>query len=191
MNKYAFGLLLVALAMVTAPPAKAQTNYNFIGEIRFVGFNFAPQGWALCNGQIMSIQQNTALFALIGTTYGGDGITNFALPNLQGRMPLHQGSGFVIGQSGGQESVTLTVAQMPKHTHTLKASSATANSAAPGSEVLANSSASPIYNSVTPDTQLNKASISATGGNQPVATMPPYLTLNCIIALEGIFPSRN
>lgn len=191
MKQHAFGLLLVALTMVTAPPAKAQTSYNFIGEIRFVPFNFAPQGWALCNGQILSIAQNTPLFALLGTTYGGDGVSTFALPNLQGRMPLHQGGSHILGQTGGQETVTLTVAQMPKHHHDLKASSATADSTAPAGEVLANSSSQPIYNSQKPDAKLKSSAVTNVGGSQPVATMPPYLVLNCIIALEGIFPSRN
>jgi microcystin-dependent protein len=191
MKQHAFGLLLVVLAMVTAPPAKAQNGNNYLGEIKFVSFNFAPQGWALCNGQTLPIKQFTVLFNLIGTTYGGDGVTTFNLPNLQGRVPLHQGDTHVIGQSGGAETVTLTVAQMPKHHHTLRASSATADSAAPGSEVLANSSAHPIYNSQRPDADLTKTSIGDSGGSQPVATMPPYLTLNCIIALEGIYPTQN
>jgi microcystin-dependent protein len=190
MKRYAFGLLLVVLAMVTAPPAKAQT-FNFLGEIKYVGFNFAPVGWALCNGQTMQIAQNTALFSLLGTLYGGDGETTFALPNLQGRVPLAPGNGHQVGETGGQESVTLTINQMPKHHHELRGSSATANSSAPAGGTLANTSASPIYNSQSIDARLRSSSIGDTGGNQPVATMPPYLGLTCIIALEGIYPSRN
>jgi microcystin-dependent protein len=190
MKKHAFGLLLITVAMATAPFAKAQ-SFNFLGEIKYVGFNFAPSGWALCNGQILPIAQNTALFSLLGTFYGGDGVTTFALPNLQGRMPLHQGNGYVVGGSGGQSSVTLTVAQMPKHHHQIKGSSATANSAAPAGDVLANTSGHPVYNGQKPDVTLNVATVTDVGGSQPVATMPPYLTVNCIIALQGIYPSRD
>ena len=136
----------------------------------------------------MPIAPNQALFALLGTTYGGDGRTTFALPNLQGRVPLHQGGSHTIGQTGGQETVTLTVAQMPKHHHDLKASSATADSSAPAGEGLANHK---IYNSQKPDVRLASSAMTDVGGSQPVATMPPYLVLNCIIALQGIFPSRD
>ncbi|MGA8150904.1 MAG: tail fiber protein [Terriglobales bacterium] len=188
MKHYVCGFLLVALATVAAQPAQAQTSYNFLGEIRFVPFNFAPQGWAQCNGQIMPINQNTALFALIGTYYGGDGITTFALPNLQGRVPLATGNGHNLAETGGQENVTLTIAQMPKHHHDLKASSATADSSSPAGEGLANHK---IYNTQKPDVRLKPSAMTDVGGSQPVSTMPPYLGLTCIIALSGIFPSRN
>jgi len=190
MKKYAFGVLLLALAMTFAPSAPAQTT-NFLGEIRYVGFNFAPVGWQLCNGQILPIAANAALFSLLGTQYGGDGVTTFALPNLQGRVPLHQGSGYVIGQAGGQSTVTLSVAQMPKHHHQIKTSSATANSSAPAGDVLANSSGHAIYNGQKPDVTLNVATVTDMGGSQPVPTMPPYVTVNCIIAMQGIYPSRD
>ncbi len=188
-----FCIAIVAAGMLTVPSANAQEQY--LGEIRFVAFNFAPVGWALCNGQIMPIAQNQALFSLLGTYYGGDGTTTFALPNLQGRMPIGVGSAaggtYYLGQPGGQSSVTLTVNQMPKHSHALRASSTTANTKAPAGAVLANNSTSATYSTVTPDVSLSGRSVSTVGGSQPVPTMPPYLGLTCIIALEGIYPSRS
>jgi microcystin-dependent protein len=144
----------------------------------------------------MSISQNEALFSLLGTTYGGDGKTTFALPNLQGRMPLGKGAGpsgtsYIIGQTGGQASVTLSAAQMPKHSHSLHVSSSTANTKAPASGVLAGDSGLATYSSLAPDAVMSSKSIGTAGGTTPVPTMPPYLALTCIIALEGIFPSQN
>jgi microcystin-dependent protein len=192
--RIAFWLLVTAVAMSVALPAKAQEQY--IGEIKFVAFNFAPVGWMTCNGQLLPITQFQPLFALLGTTYGGNGTTNFALPNLQGRLPIATGSGAgltprILGETGGQETVTLTVAQIPSHRHVLKASTAAGDSTAPGGGVLANSSTIAIYNSQTPSTTMNVEAISHTGGGQPVGIMPPFLGLTCIIAFEGIFPPRN
>jgi microcystin-dependent protein len=168
----------------------------FLGQIIIVGFNFAPRGWALCNGQILSIAQNTALFSLLGTTYGGNGQTTFALPNLQGRVALHAGQGAGLserdlGEVGGEESVTLNQSQMPVHTHTLGASGAAATTDSPANAVLARSVRATVYGPTPVTSTLAPQSIAPAGGSQPHDNMPPYLVLNYCIALEGIFPSRN
>lgn len=187
-----FCMAVVAVGMLMVPGANAQTAVTpYLGEIRFVAFSFAPMGWALCNGQLLSISENEALFNLIGTNYGGDGKTSFALPNLQGRVPLGMGAGYVPGQTGGQSTVTLSIAQLPKHSHNLRASSATANTKAPAGAALANNSTSATYSSLAPDVSMSTKTIGLTGGGQPVPTMPPYAALTCIIALEGIYPSQN
>lgn len=167
----------------------------FIGEIRMFGFNFPPRGWALCNGQLMAIAQNTALFSLLGTTYGGNGQTTFALPNLQGRVPIHQGQGlglspYSMGQQAGTENVTLLSTQMPQHNHTLIASSADAASGKPAGKYLA-TTAAPTYNAAQDGTVLGAQSIGLQGGNQPFTIIQPYLVVSFCIALVGIFPSRN
>jgi microcystin-dependent protein len=176
----------------------------FLGEIRMVGWNFAANGWALCNGQLMSISQNNALFALLGTTYGGDGISTFALPNLQGRVPIHQGTGpglspYTMGESAGSEAVTLLVNQMPQHNHMVAVNNQAGSVADPTNALLAqgNSGAGrdPIatsnFTSGAATGTLAPAAISATGGNQPHANIQPFLCVNFIIALQGIFPSRQ
>jgi microcystin-dependent protein len=191
-----FCVAIAAVGMWMVPLANAQGVTPYLGEIRFVAFNFAPQGWALCNGQLLPISQNAALFNLLGTTYGGDGKTNFALPNLQGRMPLAKGEGpsgasYFLGQTGGQTSVTLSVAQMPKHSHSLHVSSTTANTKAPAGAVSAGDSGLATYSSLAPDAVMSSKSIGTSGGTTPVPTMPPYLGLTCIIALEGVYPTQN
>jgi microcystin-dependent protein len=163
----------------------------YLSEIRIVSFNFAPRGWALCNGQTLSINQNQALFSLLGTTYGGDGITNFKLPNLQASMPLQQGNGFNLGNAGGEATHTLTVPEMPSHTHTAQGVSTTATAPSATNNTWATSTANPYNTQPPPNTTLNPATIAMTGGGQPHDNMPPYLTLNFVIALQGIFPSRN
>jgi len=166
----------------------------FIGEVRLVGFNFAPVGWATCNGAVHSIAENSTLFNLIGTTYGGNGQTTFNLPDLQGRIPLHQGSNgistYVIGQVGGVESVTITLNQFPSHTHPLQASSANASSNIPANNTLgANVSA---YTGVAPSIALNNAMIgSSGGGSQPHENRQPFVVLNWVISLFGIYPSQG
>jgi microcystin-dependent protein len=167
----------------------------FLGEIRMAGFNFAPQGWAFCNGQIMAINQNQALFSLLGTTFGGDGQTTFALPNLQSRVPIHQGQGvglspYVMGENAGTESVTLTQSQMPQHSHTVNANTgggqATPSGNFPGNE------ATPVkIYAVASNTTMNAATLSNAGGNQAHSNLQPVLCVNFIIALQGIFPSRS
>jgi microcystin-dependent protein len=167
----------------------------FLGEIRMFCFNFAPKGWAQCNGQLMPIQQNQALFALLGTTFGGDGISTFALPDLRGRMANHQGTGAgltdrVIGEVGGAETVILTTAQLPNHSHPLVANSALASTRHPAGNFLAES-VGPIYSPTANETELNAHAIGQTGSDRPVDILPPFLTLNFCIALQGIFPSQS
>jgi microcystin-dependent protein len=164
----------------------------FIGEIRMVGFNFAPVGWALCDGQLMAISQNTALFALLGTFYGGDGIRTFALPDLQGRVPMHQGNGLglsprTLGTPGGHERVTLVPAQIPPHTHPLNATTAAATSSAPAGHVLAGGGA---YGGPPGNTQLDPTAVGSVGGGESHGNIQPFLVVNFIIALQGIFPAR-
>jgi microcystin-dependent protein len=168
----------------------------FVGEIRMFGFGFAPQGWAPCNGQLLPINQNQALFSLLGTTYGGDGETTFALPDMRSRVPAGQGQGpglssYAEGQAGGAETVTLAAAQMPGHTHPVKASSSPAGSGQPEGRALARS-ASHIY-TATPDagTVMNAGMLGDAGGSQPHDNIQPYLALNFCIALFGIYPSRT
>jgi microcystin-dependent protein len=172
----------------------------FLGEIRMFAGNFAPQGWAFCNGQILAIQQNTALFSLLGTTYGGDGMQTFALPDLRGRCPINQGQGpgltnFALGEQAGNETTTLTAQQMPSHTHMLNASTNSGDQPSPQNNILAVTSdtARNSYNSYTAPTSPNAttAPTTAAGGNAPVALRSPSLAVNFIIALQGIFPSRN
>jgi len=160
----------------------------YLAEIRIFSFNFAPKGWALCNGQILPINQNQALFALLGTTYGGNGQTTFALPNLQGRVPIHMGGGFVLGQIGGENAHTLILSELPAHNHVSVGSSAAPDQGNPTGNLWAAGNAA--YNT-TPNTTMNPASITAIGGNQPHENRSPFLTLNFCIALQGIFPSQN
>ncbi|WPU97009.1 tail fiber protein [Mucilaginibacter sabulilitoris] len=176
---------------------------TYLGTVLMFAGNFAPRGWALCNGQLLSIAQNSALFSLLGTTYGGDGITTFALPNLQGRAPIHWGqspglTNRVIGEASGSENVTLINTQMPQHTHTVSASAATGTQASPEGNVLALSSDPDVggapLNFIAPasiNTTMAPAMISTAGNSQPHNNMQPYLAITFIIALEGIYPSRN
>ncbi|MGA3049801.1 MAG: tail fiber protein [Terracidiphilus sp.] len=175
----------------------------FLGEIRTVGFNFAPTGWALCNGQTLSISQYTALFSLLGTTYGGNGTTTFNLPNLQSRVPIHQGQGaglspYVIGQNGGVENVTLLSNQMPLHNHNVNVNSQNGNQSNPSGMILAVGNTGGREPAVTLDYTnaaatgtLAPTAVSQSGGNVPHPNIQPYLTVNFIIALVGIFPSRS
>jgi microcystin-dependent protein len=172
----------------------------FLGEIRIFAGNFAPRGWALCNGQLLPIAQNTALFALLGTTYGGDGRTNFALPNLQGAAPLHAGQGpglsnYALGQTGGETQVTLLNAQLASHTHPVLGTSTPGTAVDPGNAVwgvAAVARGTQMYaDNPGSGAQMNPLAFSPSGGNQPHNNLPPYLTLTFIIALQGIFPARN
>ena len=160
----------------------------FAGEIRLFSFGFAPRNWALCNGQFLPINQNQALFSVLGTQYGGDGVTTFALPNLQGRVPVHQGQGFVVGNPGGEASHTLTINEMPAHNHPAYGQS-TATASAPAGAVWA-TNADPMYAPV-PNAVMSPNAIANYGGSQPHENRPPYLVLNYIIALQGVFPSRG
>jgi len=161
----------------------------FLSEIKIVSFNFAPKGWALCNGQFLPINQNQPLFSLLGTTYGGNGQTTFALPNFQGRAPIHVGSGFTLGQAAGQSAHTLTQSEMPAHFHVMNGSGTDAetnNATGAYLGVVANTYTSP-QNFVA----LAPAAVTNTGGSQPHNNMMPYLVLNFVIALQGIFPSQS
>jgi microcystin-dependent protein len=168
----------------------------FIGEIRMVGFNFAPVNWASCNGAIQSIAENNALFALIGTTYGGDGQQTFALPNLQGCVPVHQGTNptngiaYTIGEYTGVENVTLITQQIPAHSHPVPCA-VSGNASSPANAVFGGDPTTAVYANADGSTQLNNAFLSITGNNQPHSNMMPYQAVNFIISLFGIFPSQN
>ena len=161
----------------------------FLSEIRIMSFNFPPKGWAFCNGQLLPINQNQALFSLLGTTYGGDGRVNFGLPNLQGRAPMHVGSGHTLGEAGGEQSHTLSVAEGPTHTHLLNGTTASADTAVPATNLLG--VVTNVYTPAANLTTLHPASVGSVGGSQAHLNMQPYLTLTFCIALQGIFPSQN
>ncbi|HEX2764460.1 MAG TPA: tail fiber protein [Allosphingosinicella sp.] len=161
----------------------------FLSEIRIFSFTFAPKGWATCNGQLLPINQNQALFSLLGTTYGGNGQTNFALPNLQGRVPMHEGAGFTLGQAGGETAHTVTINEMPQHVHFAQAANLDGDSLAPVGNVLANYNNG--YRSGGAMVAINSGTIGNVGGSQAHENMSPYITLNFCIALQGIFPSPN
>ena len=193
-----------ALAMGMGLSQPAQAADPFIAEIIMFGGNFAPRGWALCDGQILPISSNTALFSLLGTTYGGDGRTTFQLPDLRGRVAIHPGSGpglstYRLGQRGGSETVVLNANQLPSHTHTatatLKGINRAGNTTLPGGNTLASKSRTNIYQTAAPDVDMQAGSVTVTvaaaGGNQGHPNIMPYLAVNHIIALQGTFPSRN
>jgi microcystin-dependent protein len=161
----------------------------FLSEIRIMSFVFAPKGWALCNGQLLPINQNQALFSLLGTTYGGNGQTNFALPNLQGNVPIHMGSGFTRGEKGGEQAHTLSIAELPTHVHFANATNANGSAAVPGGAVLG--AVNNAYSQPANLTSINPATISNAGGSQAHLNMQPFLTLSFCIALQGIFPSQT
>ena len=163
----------------------------YVGEIRIFAGNFAPAGWMFCEGQLLPISENETLFQLIGTTYGGDGQSTFALPDLRGRVPLHQGNGFQLAETGGVEQVTLTVQELRNHSHTLLATSNFANSGSPQGRVAAASNVVNVdaYGSDQPTAPVSPSSIGATGGSQPHTNFQPYLCVDFIISLFGIFPS--
>jgi microcystin-dependent protein len=166
----------------------------FVGEIRMFGGNFAPAGWAFCEGQILPISENDVLFQLIGTTYGGDGQETFALPNLASRVPIHMGTGkdgttYTIGEASGVETVTLTTQQIPSHTHPMLGSTSIANDPNPTNNVVAESSLMTTYIAANPVVAMGAASITAVGGSQPHENCQPFLCINFIISLFGVFPS--
>jgi microcystin-dependent protein len=162
----------------------------FLSEIRIMSFNFPPKGWALCNGQLMPINQNQALFSLLGTTYGGDGRVNFALPDLRARVPMHVGNGHTLGERGGEPAHTLNLMEMAMHMHAVLASTAASGGVDNPSNAFLGS-ASNVYSAPVTLTALNPATITATGGSQPHENRQPYLGLSFCIALQGIFPSPN
>ena len=163
----------------------------YVGEIRMFAGNFAPAGWMFCEGQLLPISENETLFQLIGTTYGGDGQSTFALPDLRGRIPIHQGNGFILAENGGAEEITLTINQIPAHSHVMLASNNIANGVSPTGQVVATSTEVTVtpYGSDNPQTNLAPQALSAVGGSQPHTNFQPYLCVNFIISLFGIFPS--
>lgn len=188
------GMLGLAGGILAPQVAQAQP---YVGEIACGGWNFCPSGWGECNGSLLPISENEALFSLIGTTYGGDGQSTFAVPNIQARAIVHQGTGpglsnRVIGETGGVESVALTTQQIPAHRHALVAHTGTEKSASPTNKIAGTAPTSaPIYASVAPNTTLKSDAVSSTGGSQPHNNLQPYLVAKCCIALFGIFPSPN
>src|SRR5215471_4216990 len=161
----------------------------FLGEIKIISWNFPPKGWTFCNGQLLPINQNQALFSILGTTYGGDGRQTFGLPNLQGRAPVHVGNGIALGEMGGETSHTLNISELPAHTHMPVGSSNAVSAPAPTGNLWATKAN--IFAPTADNNAMNSACITAVGGNQPHENMSPYLVLNFIIALQGIFPSQN
>jgi len=163
----------------------------FLSEIRIMSFNFAPKGWALCNGQLLPINQNQALFSLLGTTFGGDGRVNFALPDLRSRTPIHVGSGHTLGERGGEQAHTLSIAELPTHTHVLQGSSNNATNNPTNASVLGKSNPQPAYGTPANLVAMAPTTVGPVGGSQAHLNMQPFLTLSFSIALQGIFPSPN
>lgn len=161
----------------------------YVGEIRMFAGNFAPAGWMFCEGQLLPISENETLFQLIGTTYGGDGESTFALPDLRGRIPIHQGNGFILAENGGAEEITLTVNQIPAHSHPQLANGTLASETQPSTKVLAQAATADAYVTSGPFVTLSPTSIGSTGGSQPHSNFQPYLCVDFIISLFGIFPS--
>jgi microcystin-dependent protein len=161
----------------------------YVGEIRMFAGNFAPAGWMFCEGQLLPISENETLFQLLGTTYGGDGESTFALPDLRGRLPIHQGNGFILAEPGGAEEITLTVNQIAAHSHALLASAAPGTSASPQGQVLAKTTTGFLYINENPTGNMAATAIGSVGGSQPHTNFQPYLCVNFIISLFGLFPS--
>jgi len=189
-------LFVSAAGLFSSPSAHAQAEYPFVGQIIIVPFNFAPKGWMTCDGQILTISGNTALFSLLGTTFGGDGVHTFALPDLRGRMPIGAGQGPGLslrdmGENGGEEQVTLTVEQMPSHTHVAMGVPSAASAGSPGSTAYWATPRALLYSAAAPDTGMNGAALTTVGGGQPHDNLKPYLVMNYIIATQGVFPPRD
>jgi len=163
----------------------------FLGEIKIIAWNYAPKSWAFCNGQQLPINQNQALFSLLGTMYGGNGQTTFALPDFRGKIPVHVGDGFTQGQTGGQYAHTVTQSEMPAHNHFMQVSNNTSSTQNPSTGVILGKSVANSFGGLSPAVTMNAGSITNTGGSQPHENKQPFLVLNFIIALQGIFPSRN
>lgn len=161
----------------------------YVGEIRMFAGNFAPAGWMFCDGSLLPISENETLFQLIGTTYGGDGESTFALPDLRGRLPVHQGNGFILAETGGVEEVTLTVNQIPNHTHPMLASTNVSQDTSPSGKVLGQSGSALLYIQDTTDSNMSPQAVTSVGGSQPHTNFQPYLCVSFIISLFGIFPS--
>lgn len=196
MKKLALACTLL-LSIASTSTLKAQASEPFLGQIAFVPYNFVPQNWAACNGQLLSIAQNQALFSLLGTTYGGNGTTTFALPDMRGRVLVHEGqapggpTNYTMGQTGGTESVTLLVTQMPAHSHTVNAVTAEGNQNSPTNVLPADTKGlDKEYSDANANTTMKATMVNPTGGSQPHENRPPFVTLKCIIALYGVYPSH-
>ncbi|RXM40640.1 phage tail protein [Chryseobacterium sp. CH21] len=188
--------LLISSAFTSS--LKAQASDPYLGQIAFVPYNFVPKNWASCDGQLLSIAQNQALFSLLGTTYGGNGTTTFALPDMRGRVLVHNGQApggpttYTMGQTGGTESVTLLVTQMPAHSHTVNAVTAEGNQNSPTNSLPADTKVlDKEYSDAAANTTMKSTMVNNTGGSQPHENRPPFITLKCIISLVGVFPSQN
>ena len=195
LNKILQGVLITSALFSGTTTVHAGIE-PLIGEVQWFAGNFAPRGWAFCDGQLLAISSNSALFSILGTTYGGDGRTTFALPDVRGRVIIHEGQGpglsdRRLGSRGGSENETLTANQMPSHAHTLRASGGAATAVAPNNNVLASPGRTRMYDSGAANADMDASAITSTGGSQSHNNMQPYNTLSCIIALQGIFPSRN
>ena len=167
------------------------TDTPFLSEIDIFSFSYAPRGWAQCNGQALPINQNQALFSLLGTNYGGNGSTNFALPNFRGRVPIHQGNGHTLGEAAGSEAVTINIQQLPQHLHLVNISSTDATTDTPANNVILGTSAIDLYRDPTNLVAMNTTLVGSVGGSQAHENRQPFLTLNFCIALQGIFPTQN
>lgn len=197
MKTLLISVLSIFVALIVSKPVQATTDAlsPMLGEMKWVAFNYAPRGWAKCEGQLLAISQNSALFSLLGTTYGGDGRTTFALPDMRGRIMVHAGNGpglspRRLGEKSGEENHTLNTVSMPNHSHTVMATSNTGNSTAPDSAVVASQQRSKYFTTNTSNVNLDSSAISSTGGSQGHNNMAPTNTLTCIIALQGLYPSR-
>ncbi|MEG0761454.1 tail fiber protein [Chryseobacterium sp.] len=196
MKKLVLGGALL-MGILSSSLVKAQGSDPFLGQIAFVPYNFVPKNWAACNGQLLPISQNQALYALLGTMYGGNGTTNFALPDMRGRVLVHEGqapggpTNYTMGQNGGTESVTLLVTQMPAHSHTVNAVSTEGNQNSPTDNLPADTKAlDKEYSNANGNATMKSTMINPSGGNQAHENRPPFITLKCIISLTGIFPSQ-
>lgn len=188
-----FICVVVCFNVISVSPVSAEP---FIGEVRMFAGNFAPRSWAFCDGQLLSIAQNSALFSILGTTYGGDGVSTFGLPDLRGRVPVHPGTGpglssRYLGRTGGQERVALSQSQMPAHTHQARASSETPDTNSPEGAVPATKVRTNLYSGDSADINMGATAVSNTGGSQAHENMPPFLGINYIICLQGLYPPRN
>lgn len=163
----------------------------FMSEVKIISWNFPPKGWAFCNGQFLPINQNQALFSLLGTTYGGNGQTTFALPDLRGRVPVHQGAGFTLGQAAGETAHTVKITEMPQHLHFLEASSDNASTDTPAATLVLATASLNIYRQPTNPVTMDPGCVGNVGGSQPHTNLQPYLCVNYVIALQGVFPSQN